>query len=190
MADDKVVRSTPPSMVGKKHYLRPATVEDIKKSYHWVTLSEPQSYNITYQPILSAAEAADQYKAKTANESEATFMVVSREDDKPVGLARFDKLNSLNRSAEIFCLFDPDEKYEKHGQETVDLLLNYLFRFRNLNRVTVAISEEGSAVNSDMNDLCEKIGFKKEGTLRQHHFYDGEFHDVNLYSILAFEWGG
>jgi RimJ/RimL family protein N-acetyltransferase len=34
----------------------------------------------------------------------------------------------------------------------------------------------------------EKVGFKKEGTLRKNFFVRGEWRDAYLYSILREEW--
>ena len=186
MADNKKILSTPPSLVGKKHYLRPASPDDIKKCYHWVTLAEPQSFTCQAEPLLSAAEASEQYKNQAKSAGSQTFMIVYKEDDAPIGAISYENLNSLNRSAEISWYLDPDGELELKPAEGIELLLNYLFAYRNLNKVATSVREG----DTERLKLIEKIGFKKEGTLRQHHFYASKLHDVHLYSILRFEYGG
>lgn len=185
MADKKEIKSTPPSLVGKKHYLRPASPDDIKKCYHWVTLAEPQSFSCQAEPIMSAAEASEQYKNKTKSDSSQTFMIVLKDDNAPIGVIVYDNLNSLNRSAEISWYLDPDDDLELKPAEGIELLLGYLFAYRNLNKVATSVRDG----DKERVKLIEKIGFKKEGTLRQHHFFENKLHDVHLYSILRFEYG-
>jgi len=35
--------------------------------------------------------------------------------------------------------------------------------------------------------LLETLGFKKDAVLRDHYFYNGEFHNGFIYSLLLFE---
>ena len=64
------------------------------------------------------------------------------------------------------------------------VLCRYLFRSRDLNKVHARTS----SLNSGAVALLEKAGFKRDGTLRHHHFYEGEFHDSYIYSMLRFEF--
>lgn len=186
MADKKKIPSTPPSLVGKRFYLRPANPEDIKRSYHWVTMSEPQSLNPEPAPLLSAGEASEQFKNRMHSDSSQTFMMVIKESDTPVGVIKYDHLNSLNRSAELAWYFDPDEEADLKPADAVTLLIDYLFAYRNLNKLTANLRDG----DKERVKLVEKLGFKKDGTLRQHHFFDNKYHDVLLYSLLRFEYGG
>jgi RimJ/RimL family protein N-acetyltransferase len=36
--------------------------------------------------------------------------------------------------------------------------------------------------------MLEKAGFRRDGTLRHQYYYNGEFHDGYLYSLLRFEF--
>jgi ribosomal-protein-alanine N-acetyltransferase len=42
--------------------------------------------------------------------------------------------------------------------------------------------------NSASQRIIEKVGFKKEGFLRQNFFMRGELRDCYIYSILRDEW--
>ncbi|RKX19168.1 MAG: N-acetyltransferase, partial [Candidatus Zixiibacteriota bacterium] len=55
----------------------------------------------------------------------------------------------------------------------------------NLNKVYA----QTASFNKGSIKLLESLEFKLDGTLRQHHFYKGQFHNDLLYSLLKFEYG-
>ena len=64
--------------------------------------------------------------------------------------------------------------------EASDLLINYGFNTLNLNKITSDSFEN----NNNIIKLLGKLGFKKEGVLKQHYFHQGEFKDAAIYSLL------
>jgi RimJ/RimL family protein N-acetyltransferase len=180
---EKKTYPTPPSLVGDKIYLRPATPDDIANTYHWFTLSEPQSMSSHPLPFRTAAEAMESYKKEERTTDRQTFMVVRKEDNLLVGRIRFFDLNDLNRTAEIGLLVDPDMRRKGYGAEAVKVLVKYLIRYRGLNKVHA----QTAAFNSGAVALLESTGFRRDGTLRHHYFYKGEYHHGFVYSVLAHE---
>ena len=65
-------------------------------------------------------------------------------------------------------------------------MINYAFNQLNHHRILARALEP----NKPSNKLWEKLGFKQEGTYRQHVYRDGEHHDLNLYGLLKKEWEG
>ena len=185
MAEKKQITSTPPSLVGAKLYLRPATAEDIANTHHWRVMQEPQLFSVHPEPIVTAGEAVEAYKKEPRSAEAQAFVIVASKENYPVGLISFSDLNSLNRSARLSLLIDPDHKGKDHGEEAIRLLCRYLFRFRGLNKVYAYASE----LDGEMTKTLPKVGFQKDGTLRQHHFFRGGYHDVFIYSILLFDFG-
>lgn len=185
MAEKKQITSTPPSLVGAKLYLRPATAEDIANTHHWRVMQEPQLFSVYPEAILTAGEAVEAFKKEPRSADAQDFVIVSSKENYPVGLILFSDLNSLNRSARISLLIDPDHKDKDHGVEAVRTLCRYLFRFRGLNKVYAYVSE----LDEEITRTLPKAGFKKDGTLRQHHFYAGDYHDVVIFSIILFDFG-
>ncbi|MDO9538311.1 MAG: GNAT family protein [Thermoplasmata archaeon] len=68
--------------------------------------------------------------------------------------------------------------------EAGQAILNYGFQELKLNRI------QASADADNVRSLVtiERMGFKKEGVMRQKDFYKGAFHDDVVYSILKEEW--
>jgi len=186
MADSSDKMLTRAALSGKKLFLRPMTPEDVSRSYHWILQADPQSLTCYATPTLTAAQAAEQFKAREISAGQQSFMVVRTKDNAPVGQAEFSNLNDLNRSAEISLHIDPDERKSGVGEETINILCRFLFRYRGLNKVYCQIGSFNDAAIK----LLESCGFKRDGVLRNHHFYNGEFHDEYIYSLLLFEFDG
>jgi RimJ/RimL family protein N-acetyltransferase len=185
MTDKKSDYPVPPDMVGKNIYLRPATAEDVANTYHWFLLSDPAMQSCRPQPYKTPKDASEAYARREITPDRQLFMIIRRKGKLPVGVIRFFDLNTLNRSTELGLLIDPDERRNGHASEALRLLTAHLFRTRDLNKVYA----QTSALNDSAVGLLEKAGFKRDATLRGHYFYDGEFHDGYVYSMLRFEFG-
>ncbi len=180
---DKKLFPTQPSMVGKKVYLRPATSDDVKNFHYWRLQAEPQSISCRPLPFRTAAEDSENYKKMQTSLDRQSFAIVNKDDKTLLGKISFFDYNNLNRSAEVGLMIDPDEQKNGYGSDAMKILCKFLFRYRGLNKVYAQTSEfnEGSV------SLLENLGFKKDGTLRDHRFYNGEFHNDLIYSLLLFE---
>lgn len=183
MAENKRVLPARPSLTGKQVYLHPATAEDVVNFQYWFLQAEPESMTCRPLPFKTAAEASEAFKKEEKSPNKQSFAIVKKEDNTPVGSISFFNYNSLNRSAELDILIDPDEQKNGFGKEAMRILIKYLFKFRDLNRVYV----QTAAFNSPSIKLFESLGFKQDGSLRNHHFYNGEFYDDLIYSFLRFE---
>ncbi|BCJ40463.1 N-acetyltransferase [Actinoplanes ianthinogenes] len=94
------------------------------------------------------------------------------------------RLHDNLRQAEIGFTLAP--AYQKLGfaTEAVSAVLDRLFRLQGLHRVM----GECDARNVASAALMERLGFTREGLLRQQTFIKGEWTDDLLYGILAPEW--
>lgn len=73
-----------------------------------------------------------------------------------------------------------------HGYATdaARTLIDFAFDELKLHRITAAIGPDNAASIS----LVKKLGFTREGVLRDHVFTNGAWRDSVLYSVLAHEW--
>jgi ribosomal-protein-alanine N-acetyltransferase len=62
--------------------------------------------------------------------------------------------------------------------------LSWGFENMQLNRVEAQVHPENAASLRSV----ERLGFKREGLLRQLGFWGGRFHDMYQYSLLRHEW--
>jgi len=179
------VPPVPPSMVGKKLYLKPATASDVENTYHWYLMSDPQSTSPTALAFQTPSEAADAFRNLERSTTRERLMIILRNDKTPVGWIDFLNLNPHNQSAELELVIDPDERKKGYGLEATELMCEYLFECRDLNKVYVHTAE----YNKGMIALLKKAGFQKDGIIRHHYLYQREFHNGVIYSLLRFEAG-
>lgn len=71
-----------------------------------------------------------------------------------------------------------------YGYEATKLALRYAFDELNLHRVQVTLF----SYNHRSLALVDKVGFRREGVLRERLRRDGDRHDMLLYGMLRHEW--
>ncbi len=71
-----------------------------------------------------------------------------------------------------------------YGHEALRLALQFAFHELNLHRVQLTVF----AYNEHAIRLCEKLGFRREGTYREFMRRDGQRYDMYLYGLLRHEW--
>jgi diamine N-acetyltransferase len=183
MKDKKTSFPTQPSLIGDHVYLRPATADDVANNHVWFILSEPQAQGCQPLPFRTASEAAEAFKKREATTDHQAFAIVRKQDKTLVGKIVFFDFNSLNRSAGLGVLIDPDERKKGYAGDAMRVLIRFMFHYRGLNKVYAQTAE----FNSGAVRLLESLGFKKDACLRDHHFYNGKFFDSFVYSLLLFE---
>ena len=75
-------------------------------------------------------------------------------------------------------------KGKGYGSEAVKIMLNYYFNELRYNKVNVYIYD----YNKPSIKFHEKLGFKKEGRLRQMAYSNGKYHDTIVYGMLKDEF--
>jgi len=66
----------------------------------------------------------------------------------------------------------------------VKIMVDYLFLSKDAMRIQAQTDQRNVASQK----VLEKVGFKKEGTLRKNFFMRGEWTDDYIYSIIREEW--
>lgn len=111
--------------------------------------------------------------------------IINIVDQKPIGYCGLSNISKTNNSAEYFILIGKKSNWNKgFGTEAGMEILREAFLQMSLNRVWLTVSEYNiGAIKS-----YEKMGFSKEGKMRQACFRDGKYHDKIVMSILREEW--
>jgi ribosomal-protein-serine acetyltransferase len=101
--------------------------------------------------------------------------------ERVIGSIGYAALNWPARSCEIGYWIDKD--YEGKGIVTraCRVLIDYSFDELNMNRVEIRCSTE----NERSAAVPERLGFKREGVLRQAEMIHGRPHDFYIYGLLA-----
>lgn len=102
-------------------------------------------------------------------------------DGEAVGLVWLFRIDEFDRRAEIGYWIAPDEQGNGYGTEALELGVRFAFRGLGLHKVVARVF----AFNEGSKRVLEKVGFRKEGDLREHHFVDGEHVDTLLFGLLV-----
>ena len=97
-----------------------------------------------------------------------------------IGVVGLTYLNWISRSAEASIYIAPEHSNKGYGTEALKALCKYGFDTVNLNRITAEIY----AYNDRSIKLFEKLGFVKEGTLRQSVYRFGNYDSSYVYGLL------
>jgi len=101
-----------------------------------------------------------------------------------IGSAGFYKWNK--RTAQVETGYDLDPEFWGQGimNEAMTAIIRYAFGVMKVNRIEALVSPRNKASLR----LVRRLGFRKEGTLREHDFYNGRFTDDLLFSLLKRDW--
>lgn len=120
------------------------------------------------------------------NSNNYFFALRSKEDNKFIGYIEIDRINWNNRFGWLgLGIGDNSYRGKGYGTEGLTLIIDFAFRELNLHRLQL----ETISYNQGAIRLYEKLGFKREGVMRETIKRDGIWYDMYLYGILDSEWG-
>jgi len=170
---------------GKNVNLRVMEKEDL--SFFVETLNDVNYYG-EHGPVstqMSKAEAEKRFEnpSPLATLTERARFIIEKKDGTKIGfIAHYFTLP--NRLMEIGYAIIPSERGKGYGTEAVQIMVDYLFLSKDIARIQVVTN----AGNHASQRVLEKVGFKKEGTLRKVGYVRGEWTDAYIYSLLREEW--
>ena len=125
------------------------------------------------------------FEDREASAADDSFAIHRKGEEEPLGVISLMNISEANASADLSIIVGaPEDRDKGLGTEAIRTILRYGFEELCLNRVGLSVFDfNGPAIST-----YEKLGFRREGRLRQAIRRDGAFHDAILMSILAHEW--
>ncbi|MFC4408128.1 GNAT family N-acetyltransferase, partial [Haloarchaeobius iranensis] len=114
------------------------------------------------------------------------FALLTRDNRRLDRYSTRHKIQDRTRWAEIAISIAPEHWGNGYATEASELIVDYAFTERNLHRLQARVIEPNDASAS----VWEKLGFTREGTLRENQFYEGEYVGTRYYGLLEDEWEG
>lgn len=174
-----------PFLIGTKVYLRPLEREDAPLFVPWVNDTEvTRTLETLYRPINLQTEV-DFIERMYKSEHDVVFGIAVRETDALIGVTGLHQIDCKNRRAVFGIVIGEKSEWGKgYGTEATALITGYAFETLNLNRVSLRVYED----NKRGIRAYERVGFKKEGILRQDIYREGRYWDTITMAILREEW--
>lgn len=172
-------------MESKNLIIRKALFDDCRYFAQWeaspsVTEFFTMDEGITYEEV-----ATDFVKAGMDDEREM-FTILLKDEEKPIGKIYISRINRNYDSLDITRIYIADEENRGigYGEEALRLFLEYAFINLHMERVSLDYMTK----NKVAEHLYEKIGFHREGVMRNSGKKDGKYVDLNLMSMLRAEY--
>ncbi|MFB6465517.1 GNAT family N-acetyltransferase [Cytobacillus sp. Hz8] len=118
---------------------------------------------------------------KNFNENRGIRWGIERKDTHQlIGTIGLNAFVPKHKRAEIGYEIHSDYWRKGYATEAIFEILSYGFNVLELNRIGAVVFLENQASNQ----LLKKLGFQKEGILKNYIFQDGDSHDTNVYSMI------
>lgn len=175
--------STPPlpTLESPRLRLRPYRQDDARAIY--ALYSDPVVTRYWSFPAWTRREQANEYlAARMALETPAVYAwaMAEREGDRLVGTTTLFSLSGPHKRAEIGYSLLPARQGQGLATEALRTVLGHAFGPLGLERIEADVDPR----NEPSWRLLEKLGFRREGLLRNRWRVDGEVCDSFLYGLL------
>lgn len=162
--------------------LRPVSENDIKNSIIWRNDSEVKSNLLTYRlPITQPMEENWIEAAMNGNSSRIVFSIDWIENNTHVGFIELNTIDYFNNTAQFaIVLGEKNARGKGIAKEATQAIIKYAFDELNLNKIYLQVA----AYNDPAIQLYTKIGFVKEGTLKNHIYNQGSYHHMIAMAIF------
>jgi RimJ/RimL family protein N-acetyltransferase len=110
--------------------------------------------------------------------------IARRSDDTVIGTCTLAHVDTQNRRAEIGFILRRDHWGQGYMSEATRALLRFAFEKLDLHRVEADVDPRNEASIR----LLERLGFQREGYLRERWIVGDEINDTILYGLLRREW--
>lgn len=115
---------------------------------------------------------------------EDTVNLLISEEEQPVGTISLEPQEGVKETAEIGLHIHPDYQGNGYGTEACEMLIEHGFMNFNYNKIFAKVLAD----NKPSIRLWEKLGFEKEGELREHVYTRGKHRKVLIFGVLKNEW--
>ena len=169
---------------GQQIYLRPLEKEDAKAITHWFNDPEVRRTLDRYLPMTLQEEEA--FLAKLPeSQTDVVLGIALAADDRLIGVTGLHGIHAKNRAAVFGILIGEKAEWGKgHGTEAVRLMARLAFETLNLNRIELHVRQ----TNDRGIRAYERVGYKREGLLRQDSYVEGRYVDTIVMGLLRADW--
>jgi RimJ/RimL family protein N-acetyltransferase len=116
---------------------------------------------------------------------ERKWFFIEKKDGSKIGyIWHSNMLNLYMKMLELGYGLVPSERGKGYCIEATQLMVDYLFLLKDITRIIATTHTKNVASQK----VLEKVGFKREGTLRKTYLLRGEWTDMFIFSILREEW--
>ena len=168
---------------GTKTRLRALERDDLPHFVEWVNDPEVRRFLSIRYPLSMTEE--EKWWERFLTQQNDHIWAIETEDGIYIGNIGLHGVERENRRAGMGIMIGNKTYWgQGYGTDATLAALGWAFDYLNLNRVYLTVY----AYNERAIRCYEKCGFRAEGTLRQAHYSDGQYHDELMMGILRDEF--
>lgn len=176
----KLVLGAAGMIFGHSIAIGPILPIDIPSLFRWADDADAARLNDTYRPPNWHREEAFWLNADN-DASRMLFAIRTKPGLETIGYVQIMAIQPIHRSAEIgIRIGEPSHRRNGYGGEALALAIDYCWKQLNLSRLSLKVFDH----NADAVALYRRLGFEREGLLRQALFIDGGWTDLVLMALL------
>ena len=166
--------------------LRWISEDDVDDLYE--VFSHPKVMRYWSTPPLASREAAAQLQSEIATGNESNAMLkwglALRDSNRIIGTTTLFNLNLENGRAELGYALGHAHWGKGYMHEALQALLAHAFEVMQLRRLEADVDPRNTASIRTL----ERLGFQREGFLRERWCVNGEIQDALFFGLLRHEW--
>jgi [ribosomal protein S5]-alanine N-acetyltransferase len=176
---------TTPFIAGKHVYLRALTKADLPAVLPWTSNRTVTRYLFRGAFPATIDELTDAFEATAKSPHDVELAVCDDATDRLIGITGLHSIHWVARSCEFRILIGEPSFWRKGlGTESCQCMAAYAFELLNMHKLWLGVTNKNvGALRS-----YEKVGFAKEGVLRDEVFRNGQYYDVVRMSMLQNEY--
>lgn len=171
--DDIAVRLRPFEEADLWYFDRLASDPTFSAPFEWSGFTSPTSWRSRWHNDRLLGSNPFCLVVADATDDALVGMVDWRQNDRPAAGVW-----------EIGVMIVPEQRKRGAGTVAQRLLIDYLFATTTCHRVWAGTEVD----NLPEQRALERVGLRREGCVRGHHFRDGQWRDGYLYGITRDEW--
>jgi ribosomal-protein-alanine N-acetyltransferase len=174
------------------------TIDADRISLRWISNQDVDAlYNIFSNPEVmrywstpplpdrdAAVDLMNEIQEGFRQQSMLKWGIARRADDALIGTTTLYNLDFNNRRAEMGYALGREHWGQGYMAEALQALLAYCFEALDLRRIEADVDPRNAASIQTL----ERLGFQREGFLRERWEVDGEIQDALFYGLLREEW--
>ena len=171
-----------PTLTGERVVLRPMEADDAE--HMWADIDDDEATRLTGSHGTFTRDQIDRWCATRGDQDDRLDLaVIDRASGTWAGEVVINEWDDDNRSCSFRIALGPGGRDRGLGTEATRLIVDYVFDVIDdppVHRLSLEVYD----FNPRAQAVYEKVGFRREGVMRDALLWEGEFHDAIMMSIL------
>lgn len=136
-----------------------------------------------FQTLNQASDLISNFTQWFQNDQAVRWGIIDKTDQRLIGTCCFDTFHLKYQSVNLGYSLRSDRWGQGLATEAVQAIISHAFEHGIVGPVN-RIQAITLPANAASENVLRKLGFEKEGLMRQYGFWKNAFHDMNLFSLL------